>query len=61
MSTQKQVSNHMRSIGAVLVRSNKHNVWKLTNGRVVVTSQSPSDHRAFRNVLRDIKRETVTP
>lgn len=56
MSIEKQISNHLRSIGAVLVRSKKHNVWRLRNGRILVTSQSPSDFRAFNNVLRDIKR-----
>ena len=31
----------------VLCTSKRHNVWRLPNGRVVVTSQSPSDFRAF--------------
>lgn len=61
MSIEKQITNHMRSIGAVLLRHKKHNVWQLANGRLIVTSQSPSDYRAFSNVLGDIKRATATP
>jgi hypothetical protein len=56
MSIEKQISNHLQSIGAVLVRSKRHNVWRLPNGRVIVTSQSPSRRHAFNHELRDIKR-----
>jgi len=56
MSIEKQITNHMRSIGAVLVRSKNHNVWRLKNGRIVVTSCTPSDWRAFKNTLKDIRR-----
>jgi len=60
MSTEKQIANHMQSIGAVLIRRSKHNVWRLSNGRIVVTSCTPSCRHAFNQVLRDIKRATAT-
>jgi hypothetical protein len=56
MSIEKEILHYMGSVGAVLVRSKRHNVWRLPNGRVVVTSQSPSDFRVFKNIVRDVKR-----
>jgi hypothetical protein len=56
MSIEKQIANYMRYIGAVLVRSNKHNVWRLPNGRVVVTSKSPSDADTFKVVRGCVRR-----
>jgi hypothetical protein len=56
MNIEKQIYSHLLSIGAALVRNKRHNVWRLRNGRMLVTSQSPSRRHAFNQVLRDIKR-----
>jgi predicted RNA binding protein YcfA (HicA-like mRNA interferase family) len=35
----------------------KHIVWEHFSGATVTTSKTPSDHRALKNIQRDIKRE----
>ena len=45
----------LKKLGAVLVRTKRHNVWRLPNGATVVTSQSPSDRRAEANRISDIR------
>lgn len=42
--------------GATLIRSRKHNVWRLPDGRIFVTPRSPSDPRSVRNCLAQLKR-----
>ena len=39
-----------------LVRSKKHLVYRLSNGRTFVLSKSASDHRAAHNALKDLER-----
>lgn len=42
--------------GGVLVRSKRHNVFKMPDGKIVVVSQSPSDKRASKNLRSWVKR-----
>jgi len=42
--------------GAQLVRSKKHNVYRLPNGKLVSMSHTPSDLNAVRNQLRSVER-----
>jgi hypothetical protein len=37
--------------------SGKHLVWHHFSGATVTTAKTPSDHRALKNIQRDIKRE----
>lgn len=46
----------LRAAGAVLIRENTHRIYKLPNGRTLVTSKTTSDRRAEQNMLRDLKR-----
>lgn len=45
----------LKEVGAVLVRTKRHNVWRLPNGSTVIMSQSPSDFRAEANRVREIR------
>ena len=45
----------LRKLGAVLVRTKRHNVWRLPNGTTVVTSQTSSVRRAEANRVSNIR------
>jgi len=52
-----EVERLLKADGAVLVRSKKHQVWRLSNGKTLVISSTASDGaRAARNQLRDLRR-----
>ena len=53
---QNRLDDALRDAGAVLVRTNKHRIYRLPNGRTYVRSGSSSDHRAEMNGLRDLAR-----
>ena len=40
----------------ILVRTKRHKVYRNPTGRIFVVSGSPSDWRASRNSLRDLRR-----
>lgn len=46
----------LKDLGAVLVRTKKHDVYRLPNGQMVTLAHSASDHRAEKNQIRDIRR-----
>lgn len=50
------VQTEMRRVGGVLLRANKHQVYRLPDGRQVYVSCSPGDRRAIFNLQRDIRR-----
>ena len=53
----KKALELIRSYGYQLIREKKHFVFKhQTTGRVFVCSKSASDHRALRNIERDLKK-----
>lgn len=42
----------LTNCGAILIRSNKHEVWKLTNGKVFTIGKTPGDRNAEKVQLR---------
>lgn len=53
-SIAREVRKLMEEAGFVLVRSNRHNVWK--RGEVMITTSiTPSDYRALKNIKKQIK------
>ena len=45
----------LQDVGAVLVRQKKHYVWRLPNGITVAVPKTPSDHRADKNLVSEIR------
>lgn len=56
-----KVEAKLKNVGAVLVRHNKHEVWKLPNGRKFFKTGTPSDRRSELNDLACLKRLLRTP
>ncbi len=57
MNIHKEIVNRMVAMGAVLIRSKNHEVWRLPNGARVVMSKTPGDNRrAMKNTMRDVRR-----
>jgi len=56
-----EIRDALQVAGAVLVRTGKHRVYRLPNGQTLVTSNSASDWRAEKNMLRDLKRLLQVP
>lgn len=46
----------LKDIKAVMLRKNKHEVWKLPNGAIITLSVTPRCTSAKRNQIADIKR-----
>jgi hypothetical protein len=46
----------LKRCGAELERHNKHQVWRLPDGRNFVMAATASDHRAEKNQIRDLRR-----
>lgn len=51
-----ELSDLMRSHGYVLVRRNKHCIWRGPQGEMVVTSLTPSDWRALKKIEALLRR-----
>lgn len=51
----------LREAGAVFLRTGKHHVYRLPNGRNVIISRSPSDRHATSMAIRDIRRLSQMP
>ncbi len=55
MTQTKKLEKMMTSQGFYLARKKNHFIWKHTTYKgQVVTPKTPSDHRAFKNIQRDI-------
>lgn len=46
----------LKKNGAMLIRQRKHLIYQLPNGRRIAVSGSPSDWRALRNQMAQIRR-----
>src|SRR6266496_2312134 len=46
----------LAELGFILIRKNKHFIYRHTNGQQLVVSNSSSDHRATENVLADARK-----
>jgi len=56
-----QLTPLMRASQFTLRRqSGKHLVWQHASGALVTTSKTASDHRALKNITRDIRRALAT-
>jgi hypothetical protein len=53
---QPNVDQMLKESGAVLVRNNKHEVYRLPNGKKFTRSNTPSDVRTARNQASDLRR-----
>jgi hypothetical protein len=58
MDPRSQATRILNSIGAVLVRKRKHEVWRLPDGKNWVRSSTPSDCHSDLNNLSQLKRTT---
>lgn len=54
MSREGQIAELLKSHGAVLARTKKHNVWKLKDGRSWTTPKTPSCSRSAENNYHDL-------
>jgi hypothetical protein len=50
----ERVLSALALVGATFKRAKKHIVYELPNGQKVTMAATPSDHRADRNMVRDI-------
>ena len=55
-SIRRAILSALKGAKATLIRTGKHEVWKLPNGNVIVVSVTASDRRAVMNVKGDIRR-----
>lgn len=46
----------LKSLGATLIRSNKHPIWRLPNGKMFVCSSTPGNSQGVKNELCRLKR-----
>lgn len=53
---QNEIDALLKEHGAVLDRTKKHRVWKLPDGRIWVQGSTPSDVRAARNNLAQLRK-----
>lgn len=56
MSPMKQLEQLIKENHGELVRQKKHRVYRFPDHRIFVMANTPSDHRAFRNNMRTLKR-----
>jgi hypothetical protein len=56
MNPEAEVHRLLDECGAVLVRQNKHRVYRLPNNQNFVMASTASDHRAMANNLADLRR-----
>lgn len=56
MTIEAEFASLIKSYGLRLVRQRNHLVYAAPDGRVFVTSKTPSDRLAARNQLRGLKR-----
>jgi hypothetical protein len=63
MDHRHAVARLAASLGFELIRARRHAVWRhQLTGALVITSSTPSDRQALRNIERDLRRAiTVTP
>jgi hypothetical protein len=56
MNAELEVTRLLRDSGAVLIRENNHEVYRLPNGKNFVKAKTGSDHRGALNSLSDLRR-----
>ena len=53
---KSKVTKRLKALGAVLIRSRNHLVWKMPDGARIVVGKTTSDTRAEKNALAHITR-----
>lgn len=56
MNPAAEIKRLLKNDGAVLLRKNKHQIWKLSTGQRFVCPVSGSDCRGARNALASLKK-----
>jgi predicted RNA binding protein YcfA (HicA-like mRNA interferase family) len=56
MTIPKELLTMAHGYGFELARQKRHLVFKHPTGPVVVTAQSPSDHRALKNIDKEFRK-----
>lgn len=46
----------LRELGFLFVRANKHEIWVHSSGRMMSTSKTASDRRAWKNILSQARK-----
>jgi hypothetical protein len=55
-SIRRDILSALKQANATLIRTGKHEIWKLPNGNIITVSVTPRDRRALFNVRSDIRR-----
>lgn len=55
-SVCREMVRTLRSLGAVVRREGKHQLWALPSGATITVPRSPSDFRALLNFRSDVRR-----
>lgn len=56
MDAKEEIFRILRKHQALLVRSKKHHLYKLPNGKIFVTGITPTDERGWRNRLAQLRK-----
>lgn len=56
IGAEEELARLLRESGAVLVRKNRHLVYRLPNGQMYTMAATPSDFRAADNQLRQLRK-----
>ncbi len=54
MRIERQIDKIIRENGYILVRSQKHNIWKNNTGEIIVSSKSPSCPFTYKKIRNRI-------
>ena len=61
MNHRHAVARLAASLGFELIRARRHAIWRhQLSGVVVITSSTPSDRHAIRNIEREMRRAITT-
>jgi hypothetical protein len=58
---EQRLNKLLEQAGATLLRTRKHQVLVLRNGKKVVLPKTPSDHRSSLNAIGDLRRAMREP
>jgi predicted RNA binding protein YcfA (HicA-like mRNA interferase family) len=57
----RKLDTELKLLGFKLVRVGKHRIYRNDNGLTLTMAQTPSDHRALKNVMQFARRVTRDP
>lgn len=53
---QRHITKLLEEVGATYVRTTKHHIYRLPNGKTFAVANSPSDHRHMANLKAKLRR-----